>query len=205
MPTDESANLSDLMPPGPFLGRRAELARLCDAVEEVRLEQGSRLWIVGPAGIGKSRLLAEVARYAAWRGIPVGHIRSSRDRDAPGDGPSLQIVDPVAAGHVARLEERLCRAAEQGRLGLATATSSGLCAAANIPKAALIEIDELDPEDALRLLGAWVGSALDLDWARSVVHSTGGHPERMRRAAERFLSTRRRKRAWRPPPTSGAL
>ncbi len=52
------------LPPGPFLGRRIELARLCRAVEQTRHGRGAHYWLVGPAGIGKSRLLVEIAHYA---------------------------------------------------------------------------------------------------------------------------------------------
>jgi hypothetical protein len=190
MPIDDSPEVTDTLPSGPFLGRRMELARLCRAVEEARFGGAGRLWIVGPSGIGKSRLLDEIARYAAWRHVPVAYAGSQLDPCEPGIGPGLLIVDPVAPTHVERVDDRLRQGAERGILGLATTSSPGRCLRSGIPEASLISLEGLDPKDSLRLLGACLGSALDPAWARRVARSTRGHPERMRQAAERLLTTR---------------
>lgn len=202
MSNNDSYKASDTLPPGPFLGRRLQLARLCHALEEARLGAGGRLWIVGPQGIGKSRLLAEIAGYAAWRHFPVEHAAMDLDPQAPQIGSGLLIVDPVAMARVATLNDRLCRVGERGILALATATSADRCVQAGIPEAALVAVGGLDPADSLRLLGAWLGSVLDPAWARLVVRSTFGHPGRMREVAERFLATDRvgRSRAQAPSP-----
>jgi DNA-binding SARP family transcriptional activator/tetratricopeptide (TPR) repeat protein len=56
---------------GPLLGRQAELAELGQAMEEA-LDAGSRLVVLtGEAGIGKTRLLQEVAADARARGMGV--------------------------------------------------------------------------------------------------------------------------------------
>lgn len=203
MPTNPSFDAIDHVPPGPFLGRRDELAQLCHAVEETRHGRGARLWIVGPPGIGKTRLVAEIERYAAWRGVPVEHVGADLDPRAFPVGPRLVIVDPVERTRVANLEDWLGHTAERGILGLATAISRGYCVEANIPEAAQVEIQGLDGEDALRLLGAWLGTELEPVWARGVVRSTRGHPERMRQAAECFLRIRRRARSRGATPTPG--
>jgi class 3 adenylate cyclase/tetratricopeptide (TPR) repeat protein len=55
----------------PFVGRERELAALVDAFERARAGQGQVAFIVGDAGIGKSRLLLELRRRiadgAAWQ------------------------------------------------------------------------------------------------------------------------------------------
>jgi class 3 adenylate cyclase/tetratricopeptide (TPR) repeat protein len=55
----------------PFVGRERELAALVDAFERARTGQGQVAFIVGEAGIGKSRLLLELRRRiadgAAWQ------------------------------------------------------------------------------------------------------------------------------------------
>ena len=51
----------------PAVGREAELGRLGDALDEAFAGRGQTLAIVGEAGIGKSRLLAEIGRRASER------------------------------------------------------------------------------------------------------------------------------------------
>ncbi|MBW2294505.1 MAG: ATP-binding protein [Deltaproteobacteria bacterium] len=191
MSTDRSSAALDALPPGPFLGRRVELARLCRAVEQTRDGRGGRLWIVGPQGIGKSRLLAEIAQYGALRNVPVERASSNMDPDAYPIGPGLVIVDPVANAHVTVLDDRLRRASERGILGLATATSFGQGLPAGIPETAVIAVEGLDSNDSFRLLRAWLGPAIELAWARRIIQSTHGHPGQMRLAAERLLTTNR--------------
>ena len=61
----------------PLAGRRTELALLAAALERVRETRAPALFtVVGPPGIGKSRLLAELdrqgARVLAGRSLPYG-------------------------------------------------------------------------------------------------------------------------------------
>ena len=64
--------------------REAELAVLCGAVAAARSGAGGLVVIEGPAGIGKSRLLAEAAAMAAARGMTVLTARGiDLERDAP--------------------------------------------------------------------------------------------------------------------------
>ncbi len=179
------------MPLGPFLGRRDALARLCQAVEDARLGHGARFWIVGSPGIGKTRLLDEIERYAAWRDVPIDRFDSDLEIDASRPGPRLEIIDPVAPEGIARLERRFQRSADPAVLRLATAHSADRCRSVGIPGDALVVLDGLDSGDAFRLLRAWLGQALEPGWARRIVRSTRGHPGRLRRAAERFLETHR--------------
>ena len=55
----------------PFVGRERELTRLLDAFEQARAGEGQAVFLVGEAGIGKSRLLIELRRRvgdrAAWQ------------------------------------------------------------------------------------------------------------------------------------------
>jgi DNA-binding SARP family transcriptional activator len=56
----------------PFVGRVAERARLLERLEQARAGRGGLVLVLGEAGIGKSRLLAELEAAAAWRGWKVG-------------------------------------------------------------------------------------------------------------------------------------
>jgi class 3 adenylate cyclase/tetratricopeptide (TPR) repeat protein len=49
---------------GPLVGRDHEMRRLADAVQDVRDRRGALVQVLGPAGIGKSRLLVEAAALA---------------------------------------------------------------------------------------------------------------------------------------------
>ena len=55
----------------PFVGRHEQLARVQDALAEARGGAATALWLVGPAGIGKSRLLKEIERASKMAGWTV--------------------------------------------------------------------------------------------------------------------------------------
>ncbi|GAB4581708.1 MAG: AAA family ATPase [Anaerolineales bacterium] len=57
----------------PFVGRTTERALALEAVEAALRGKGGLLAIEGTAGIGKSRLLREIAAGARWRGATVLH------------------------------------------------------------------------------------------------------------------------------------
>jgi hypothetical protein len=68
----------------PFVGREAEVKQLVAAVFDVRGGRGETLWIWGPEGIGKTRVIGEMARAAALQGVRV--VRESSNADA---GPTV--------------------------------------------------------------------------------------------------------------------
>lgn len=53
----------------PLVGRRAELAELLGWLESAARGQGGLALLYGEAGVGKSRLLRELAANAQWRGV----------------------------------------------------------------------------------------------------------------------------------------
>lgn len=55
----------------PLIGRREERAALLAHLEAAIGGAGTLIWVEGEAGVGKTRLLQEVARDAAWRDITV--------------------------------------------------------------------------------------------------------------------------------------
>ena len=55
----------------PFIGRKTERATALTVVEAMLNGKGSLLTVEGEAGIGKSRLLREIAAGASWRGAVV--------------------------------------------------------------------------------------------------------------------------------------
>ena len=73
-----------LNPDPPFVGREAEMARLVKGLDGARGGNGSVALIVGEPGIGKSRLSAEIARFAELQGARVQRAKCRRtDVDRP--------------------------------------------------------------------------------------------------------------------------
>jgi hypothetical protein len=62
-----------------FVGRGESMSTLCSLLQEVRLGRGRTCLVLGEAGIGKSRLLAEFSAFAALQGVAVvrGRCRSN--------------------------------------------------------------------------------------------------------------------------------
>jgi DNA-binding CsgD family transcriptional regulator len=97
--------------PGPgsgerLLEREAELEELMRAIGQARGGSAQLVLIEGPAGIGKSRLLAETRRLAAESGLRVLGARASElERDFP-FGIVRQLLEPALRD--AEVAERCC-------------------------------------------------------------------------------------------------
>ncbi|MGE0066472.1 MAG: AAA family ATPase, partial [Solirubrobacterales bacterium] len=88
-----------------LLEREAELGTVEGLLDEVAAGEGRVLLFEGPAGIGKTRLLAETRRLAASAGIDLLAARSSElEREFP-YGVVRQLFEPLLADPTAR--ERL--------------------------------------------------------------------------------------------------
>ena len=80
------------------IGRVGELARLREAVARASTGAGQVIMILGEAGIGKSRLVAEVAVDSSQRGVTVLLGRSYESEQILPFGP---WVDALRGGHIA--------------------------------------------------------------------------------------------------------
>jgi predicted ATPase/DNA-binding SARP family transcriptional activator len=69
-------------PEPPLVGRQEQRAELMDAVEMAIAGAGGMLLVAGEAGLGKSRMLREVAGGAEWRGAQVSWGRGREDAQA---------------------------------------------------------------------------------------------------------------------------
>jgi ABC-type oligopeptide transport system substrate-binding subunit/class 3 adenylate cyclase len=74
----------------PLVGREAELGALADAVDRLRTGAGGIVTLVGEAGIGKSRLVAEVRKQALNSAVDRGRSPSGRGV------PPNSLVAPVS-------------------------------------------------------------------------------------------------------------
>ena len=77
---------------GACLGRELELSWLTAQLDTAACEGGSACVVVGPAGIGKTRLVGELADRAAARGVTVRYGTGGRALDALTGGSALHLV-----------------------------------------------------------------------------------------------------------------
>jgi len=75
----------------PLFGRRSELAALVEAFERAEQGRGSLVVLSGEAGIGKSRLMRELAAHATERGAAVAWGRAWEAGGAPSFWPWTQV------------------------------------------------------------------------------------------------------------------
>jgi DNA-binding SARP family transcriptional activator len=159
----------------PLIGRKGEWAALARALEEAWQGRGRAVAILGEAGIGKSRLVAELAAEGGRRGgrVLVGHCYELEQIlpfrpwvDALGSGlegpasPELEGLSPVWRAELARLLPEWAEAGLQPasapdeylRLFEAVAQLVG-CLAFRQPLALILEDLHWADEMSLRLLG----------------------------------------------------
>lgn len=81
----------------PFVGRVQELAELAAALSEAASGRGSLVLLTGEPGIGKTRLMSELARLAAGRGVRAVTGRCWEEGGAPPYWPWIQVLRGVGA------------------------------------------------------------------------------------------------------------
>jgi len=85
---------------GPFVGRAREFTALQQGLERARAGHGATFLIAGEPGIGKTRLMNELAAQAMRQGIPVFWGRCWDRGGAPAFWPWVQILRAAAATDV---------------------------------------------------------------------------------------------------------
>jgi eukaryotic-like serine/threonine-protein kinase len=76
----------------PLVGRAHELADLASALEEAVSGRGSLVLVTGEPGIGKTRLMGELARVGSERGVCVATGRCWEEGGAPPYWPWMQVI-----------------------------------------------------------------------------------------------------------------
>lgn len=139
---------------GPIVGRAAELAALESALGETRAGRGGVVLLVGEPGIGKSRLVEEVARLA--EGAQVVWGRAWEAGGAPAYWPWTQVLRALggaaASPHVARMRGEWTEASAADRFFVLDAVTQHLIAAATKPIVILLEDLHAADEPSLHLL-----------------------------------------------------
>ena len=80
----------------PFVGRQEELALLLGRLEAAGRGQGGIVLVAGEPGIGKTRLMEELAAEARARGTSVLWGRGYEGEGAPAFWPWVQIIRAYA-------------------------------------------------------------------------------------------------------------
>ena len=140
-----------------LVGREAELRELLGAAATARrVGRGFTALLSGDAGIGKTRLAAEVADRLRDDGLTVAWASCRQDGGAPPYWPWSQLLGRLGRGDV--LDRSAADEPELARFLLFEAVADALRAAAPV----LLVLDDLHWADApsLRLLDA-VGATLD--------------------------------------------
>ena len=164
--------------PGAFVGREAELRQILAALRDAHDARGGLLLLSGEPGIGKSRLVDEVAAHARDAGTQILRGRCWEAGGAPAYWPWVQVlraylrsVEPdelrqrlgSAASEVAELLPELrdmlgdiprpaVRDPETLRFRLFDAVASLLCAVAADEQPLLVVLDDLQAADESSLL-----------------------------------------------------
>ena len=100
-----------------FVGRTAELGELAAALESVLAGRGAVALVAGEPGIGKTRLVAELARLAGARAVPVLWGRCTGEAGAPAYWPWRGILRSwLAAADPAEAAALLDGAADLARI-----------------------------------------------------------------------------------------
>ena len=94
----------------PLLGRAAETARLGAALAEARAGGGRAVLVVAPPGVGKTRLVEEVAGAARAEGTPVWRARVVADAAGPAAAVEQLLLAALGVAPAEPVAETLARA-----------------------------------------------------------------------------------------------
>ncbi len=189
-PTPVPTELASTLPA--CVGRDEELAWLDAALDMAIARRGQARLIIGGQGIGKTRLVAEVARRAAARGV---HIRYARERAEPAlvaepDRPSLVIVDDLDRGpreDLPRVLSFIRTTIDRPVLTLLTARNPvRVGELAGLPRLVLTTLDDQAIADIVRV---YAPNTTDATAVAAMVNA-GGVPARIHRAASEWAFAR---------------
>lgn len=117
----------------PFVGREAERAQFAHRLDETLDGKGGVILIEGEAGVGKTRLLAEVVADARWRGMDVLWGRSNPSGGRP-YAPLAEALAGITGLRARQVASRLDPAWRAALAPLAPALSGDAPSAEPIPR-----------------------------------------------------------------------
>ena len=177
----------------PIVGREREIHRLRWAWRRARRSESAAMLLLGPPGIGKTRLLAELATSAAHDGAPITYATSddSQDPDVLAraidpSSSSLVLLDDLQSwaepldvltalrSRITGTKALLVAAMDDSSL---PAELDGLVRSAD---GAVVRPAPLDLDDIREIAGLYIGASAD-DLPASLLEATGGVPRRIHR------------------------
>jgi Bacterial transcriptional activator domain/AAA ATPase domain len=164
-------------PPGPFVGRHAELAILRSAWERVSTSGTPGLLVVlrGPRGAGVTRLAAQFAGELADRGVPVEYRSDVVQPSEATPRPVLRVVDRRRSANGAVDVIQVPDVADGPRLTVVLATTSTPAPAGT----EVVEIGSLQPDDVRAILATYVDETVADDALERVLRASAGLPGRV--------------------------
>jgi DNA-binding SARP family transcriptional activator len=189
-PTPVPSELASSLPT--CVGRDEELAWLDAALDMAVARRGQARLIIGGQGVGKTRLVAEVAHRAAARGV---HIRYARENAEPAlvaepDRPSLVIVDDLDRApreDLPRVLSFIRTTIDRPVLTLLTARNPVRVGdLAGLPRLVLTTLDDQAIADIVRV---YAPNTTDATAVAAMVNA-GGVPARIHRAASEWAFAR---------------
>ena len=189
-PVPRSELPAALDPVTPIIGRDAEVRRLRWLWRRARRGDGGAAVIAGPAGIGKTRLAAEVAAVAAASGAHVVYVSYAETHGdslpAVEDAPSLVVLDDLDAAGADELAAALAALAERdGRPRLVLTAYDDERASADLlggmkrlaDKLELVSPQPLDEQAVRQIAALYLGA--DVEVPREVLDASEGVPRRV--------------------------
>ena len=176
----------------PIVGREREIHRLRWAWRRARRSEGAAMLVLGPAGIGKTRLLAELATSAAHDGAPITYATSdlqdpeALDRAIDASSSSLVLLDDLDAWTAPIDVFTALRSRITGTRALLVAAMddsslpADLDALVRSADGAVVRPAPLDLGDIREIAGLYIGASADALPA-SLLEATGGVPRRIHR------------------------
>ena len=166
-------------PPGPFVGRDAELKVLRAAWHRVDTTGNpGTVMLRGPRGAGVTRVAAEFAGELAERGVPVEYRSGAVQPVEPAARPTLSVIDLRRSADGDLNVAPVPNTIGEPRLTVVLATS-------RIPALAgaeVVEIGSLQPDEVRAVLATYVDETVVDAELDEVLRASGGLPSRVHNA-----------------------
>jgi WD40 repeat protein/class 3 adenylate cyclase/energy-coupling factor transporter ATP-binding protein EcfA2 len=212
---------AELDPATPLVGRERELRRLGWMWRRARHGRGRACFLAGRSGIGKTRLVAELARSVDAAGWPVVYVRGAGPAEtavdalqlvrSPGN-PMLVIVDDldVCGGTVLDTIDAVA-ASLAGRPVLLVATYreraplvDALVERIDPSRAAVLDLGPLDHADVLEIAALYTGVGGTATPPARVLRAAGGIPAAVHRSVSQWAAEGAARRVERTASTTAA-
>ena len=178
----------------PLVGRADELEWLRAHWRDARAGAGRLVLVAGERGIGKTRLVAELAGEVLREGGDVLHGSMQAPEEAlaaagTGPGPTLLVLDDIGHGPSLDVTDERLAGREESAV-LVVATAERFTRDAMLRAAGTLTLAPLDAGGVRDLARPYAGGGGDVDVpVERLLAASGGVPERLHRAASEWART----------------